>query len=105
MKALDFVDEIIVADSSSTDETVKIAERYGAKVFQRDFISYGEQKNGADLATGPWILNIDADEVVSDELKSSIKQVLKEDPSEVFEVDRLNYFCERPIRHGGWYPD
>lgn len=106
LKALDFVDEIIIVDSHSTDATISIAEKYQAKVFQRDFKNYGNQKNNAaDLASGPWILNVDADEVVSPELKESIRKIINQNPDDIFELDRLNYYCGKPIKFGGWYPD
>ncbi len=109
LAALDFVDEIVIADSFSTDETKAIATKYGAKIFDHPFKNYGAQKNVVeDHAAGPWILNIDADEVVSLELKESILKLLSENPTSlapVYQVQRLNFVENTPIRHGGWNRD
>lgn len=109
LKALSFADEIIVVDSKSTDGTQELAEKHGARVIERDFINYGEQKNFAESqAQGPWILNVDADEVISSELAGEIQELIKtelQDCAAVYEIDRLNYYCGSPIYHGGWSPD
>lgn len=109
LAALDFVDEIVIADSFSTDETKAIAEKFGAKIFDHPFKNYGTQKNVVEAqAAGPWILNIDADEVVSPELKQSILALLEcapESVAPVYQVHRLNFVENMPIRHGGWNKD
>ncbi len=74
----DFVDEIIVVDSGSTDQTVDIAEKCGAKVFFREWEGYGSQKIYAEtLAKHKWILNLDADEFFSQELKEEVRDLFK----------------------------
>src|SRR5690606_16153645 len=66
-------DEVIVVDSFSQDKTVDIAESLGAKIFQREFKGYGDQKFFAQQqASYDWVFSIDADEVVSPELEKSI---------------------------------
>ncbi len=109
LAALDFVDEIVIADSFSTDDTKAIATKYGAKIFDHHFKNYGAQKNVAEShAQGPWILNIDADEVVTSELKDSILKILDQDldkSSPLYQVHRLNFVEDVPIRHGGWNRD
>lgn len=109
IEAVRFADEIIVIDSKSSDGTQELARSLNAQVIERDFINYGEQKNFAEsLAQGPWILNLDADEVLSDEARQSLVEILKlplEQTTSIFEIDRLNYYCGQPIRHGGWSPD
>ena len=104
VKSLDFADEIIVIDSGSTDRTVTIATQAGAKVIQNPFIGYGQQKNfAAESAQNDWILNIDADEEIDQELKNSILQL---QPKEViYFINRRTNFCGKWIYHGGWYPD
>jgi glycosyltransferase involved in cell wall biosynthesis len=109
LEALSFADEIIVVDSKSTDGTQELAKKYDARLIERDFINYGEQKNFAESqAQGPWILNVDADEVVSKELAEEIQQLMSkalQDCACLYEIDRLNYYCGNPIYHGGWSPD
>ena len=106
MKGL--VNEIIVVDSQSTDETVAIAKRHGAQVSQpADWPGFGPQKNRAlDLATCEWVLSIDADERVTPELRAEIQNVLQDRPEGVaFEIPRLSWYCGRFMRHSGWHPD
>ena len=107
LKSVDFADEIIVVDSQSQDQTVKIAESYGAKVIQNSFAGYGQQKNFAEeSAQGEWILSIDADEEISPELKHSILTAISADsPLNVYALNRKTKFVSRWIEHGGWYPD
>lgn len=102
-----FADEIIVVDSGSTDATVAIASRYGARVTQTDdWPGFGPQKNRAlALATFPWVLSIDADELVTPQLRNEITQVILENKHAAFNIPRLSEFCGKPIRHSGWWPD
>ncbi len=74
IKGRDWVDEIVLVDSGSQDQTIEIAKANGCRVIHQPFLGYGEQKNiGVDAANNDWILNIDADEVISDELSSEIQ--------------------------------
>lgn len=100
-------DEIIVVDSYSTDNTVKICEEAGCKVVQRAFPGYGAQRQYAtSLATHRYILSIDADEVLSPALRTSLKKLKSEGLTHrVYSFTRMNFYCEEPIRHCGWYPD
>lgn len=100
-------DEIVVVDSFSTDNTVKICEEMGCKVTQRRFNGYGAQKQYAvSLSTHSYILSVDADEVLNDDLQKSIIK-LKESGFEhrIYSFSRLNFLCEVPIKHSGWFPD
>ena len=75
------VDEIVVVDSGSTDDTVAIAERMGARVIHHDWPGYGPQKRySEDCARNDWILNLDADEIVSPELYKEIKELMSARP-------------------------
>jgi len=102
----DIADEIVVLDSFSTDKTPEICEKYGAKFEQAAFDGYVEQKNNvAQFAGCNYLLSMDADEVLSDELKSQIKRLKQNPESEAYSFNRLTFFCGKPVRHCGWYPD
>ena len=102
-----FADEIIVVDSGSEDQTLPIAREFTDKVFQEPWQGFARQKNLAqEKARGPWILNIDADERVTPELKEEILSVLQKGSSCAgFKIPRKNFFCGQWIQHGGWYPN
>ena len=101
-----FCDERIVVDSGSDDQTMKIAQASGAHVFRHDWDGYGRQKNHAlSLATGEWVLSIDADERVTEALRDEILLAITRNDCDGYEVPRLSGFCGRPMRHSGWYPD
>ncbi|MEM9819448.1 MAG: glycosyltransferase family 2 protein [Bacteroidota bacterium] len=99
------VSEILVVDSMSDDDTVAICRTLGAKVIQTQWKGYAQTKNEANgWARHDWILSIDADEVLSQELAQSIRQ-LQPKINCVYLVDRLNNFCGQWIKHSGWSPD
>lgn len=104
----DVADEIVVVDSLSTDQTEEICKSFKVRFVQQEWLGYSEQKNFANsLASYDWILSIDADEELSDELKHSIlKYKSKHIPHDMaFSMNRLTNYCGHWIRHCGWYPD
>jgi glycosyltransferase involved in cell wall biosynthesis len=107
LEAVVWADEIVVVDAESEDKTVAIAQEFTDCVVVRPWPGYAAQKNTAlDLATGDWVLSLDADEVVSPELRAEIARVLASDgPADGYAVPRRNIFCGRWVRHGGLYPD
>ncbi len=105
---VEWADEIIILDSGSTDETLKIAGRYTKKIFQNTAWSgFGPQRRLAQsYASCDFILWLDADEQVSPELKHSINEVLDNpERNAIYAIPRLSSFLGQPIRHSGWYPD
>ncbi len=100
-------DEVVVLDSGSTDGTERIARERGAVFLHQDWLGYGRQKNAAvERAANEWVLSLDADEALSDELRGSILGLKAAGPgAEAYEVNRLNWYCGRFLRHSGWYPD
>jgi len=103
----DIADEIVVLDSNSKDNTVTIAESFGARVIQQDFINFAAQKQSADtLASNEWVLSLDADEVLTPKLIEDIKKIKTEHPTLLaYNLDRLTNYCGTWIKHCGWYPD
>lgn len=104
----DWVDEIIVVDGSSDDKTREIAEQMGTKVIKTtNKPNFHINKQMAiDKCQGDWILQLDADEVVTPGLKEEILATLKEDPIvDGFKIPRKNYFLGRWLSKGGQYPD
>ena len=101
---------IVVLNEDVHDGTEEIARQHGARVFREPWKGYLAQKNSAaDKANQPWILNLDADEAVSDELRAELLALFGESvPLETFAAfsfPRLSWYCGRWIRHGDWYPD
>ena len=99
--------DVFVVDSGSTDQTVQIAEAKGAKVVHHDFENYAAQRNWAmnnDPHENAWILFLDADEVLIDELKGEMLKVLEENTFDGFYINRRFYFMEKWIKYGGDYP-
>ena len=98
--------EIIVVDSFSTDETVAIAKQMNAKVVQREWEGYSKTKNyGNSLCTGNYILSVDADEVISEQLLKDLSQLDLRDDAKAYSFKRLTNYCGTFIRYAGWYPD
>jgi glycosyltransferase involved in cell wall biosynthesis len=111
IKSVEWAKEVIVIDSGSTDKTVEIAKKLGARVIHNPWPGYGQQKNFAQKqASCDWILNIDADEVVPPELALEIQNAItqvdnKKTEAWGFYFPRKTYYLGRWIQHGGWYPN
>ncbi|MDE6611056.1 MAG: glycosyltransferase family 2 protein [Muribaculaceae bacterium] len=100
-------DEIVVVDSMSDDATVDICRRYGCQVTQRPFTGYGSQRQyAAGLANGKYVLSIDADEVLSDELRRNIIAIKEQGfAHRMYRFRVVNYICGRPMHRSGMKPD
>jgi len=109
IESVAWADEILIVDSESTDETRAIAESLGAKVTIKNWAGFAKQKQYAAVcAAHDWIFSLDADERVSNELKAEIlrlKNSSENDLADGYRIPRLSFYMNRPIRHGGWYPD
>ncbi len=99
------VSEIVILDSGSTDKTVETAKKFNAKIFTRKFDNFSEQKNFAlSLAENEWVLHLDADEILSKELKEEIKDVLVEKDVvdyDGFYLTRVNSFLGKRMKYSG----
>ena len=99
-------DDVLVVDSFSTDATVEICHRHGARVIQHAFAGYVEQKNYAtSQAEFDYVLQLDADEVLTDELRQAIREAKADWQHAAYSLARLTNYCGHWVRHGGWYPD
>ncbi|MCY4062907.1 MAG: glycosyltransferase family 2 protein [Chloroflexi bacterium] len=108
IKSLRFADRILVFDSYSTDDTVAIAQRAGADIFQHEFVDYTEQRNAALDAADEmtdWVLFVDADERVTDALAQEIRQKIRLPDFAGWRIPRHNYIFGILTKGAGWYPD
>jgi len=104
--AKDVADEIIVVDSFSTDKTKEICNSYGVIFQQVKWMGYSETKNYANsLATNDWILSLDSDEALSDDLKQSLLKEKDNFSNDAYIFSRKANYCGQWINHCGWYPD
>lgn len=102
----DLADEIIVVDSFSTDDTVQIAQSKGALIFQNPFEGHIQQKNYAlTKARFDYILSLDADEALDENLKNSILFVKSNWNRDAYYCNRFNNYCGYWVKYCGWYPD
>src|SRR4051812_43080868 len=106
LESLSFADEIVVVDSGSSDATVEIAQRRGARVVQKEWLGFGRQKQFAvEQARHDWGLCLDADERVSPELAASIGRALEAPASPVYPLPRRHRLPRPRLAHGEGYPD
>lgn len=104
----DLADEIVIVDGGSKDKTLEIARSFNAKIIQttNPQIFHINKNKAIDAASGDWILQLDADEVVTQELCKEIRQIIsKESEINGFWIPRKNFFLNRFLKKGGQYPD
>ena len=106
LDSIAFADEIVIVDSGSSDATLEIAARKGARVVSKEWLGFGRQKQFAvEQARNDWVLCVDADERVSPALARSIQGALTAPAAPVYRMPRRNRFLGRWLAHGEGYPD
>lgn len=107
LESVKWIDEIVVIDSFSKDNTVEICKKYTNKIFQRKFDDFSSQRNyGLEKIESEWVLVVDADERVTPELREEIINELTNQPQfNGYRIPRKNYFLGKWIKYCGWYPD
>ena len=108
LESVKWADEILVADSFSTDSTLEVCREYGTRVIQREYHNSASQKNWAlPQCRNEWVLQIDSDEVLSPELRDEIEKAMATAAPGVhaFRMPRRNHMLGRWVRYGGVYPD
>ena len=108
--ALDIVDEVIIVDGGSTDKTVEIAKSYGKKIriinTDNPVMFHKNKQKAIEAAKGEWVLQLDADEELTPELRQEIRGIIKSGSSIVaYNIPRKNWFLTRFLMKGGQYPD
>ncbi len=106
LDSVKWADDIVIVDDESTDKTIEICRRFSDRIFLRKMDVEGRHRNWAYAqARNTWVLSLDADEKVSEELKQEISEVLKENKEFVaFSIPLRNYIGNHWVRYGGWYP-
>ena len=106
LHSISFVDEIIIVDSGSTDQTRQIAEQFNARFISNPWPGFGKQKQFAiEQAQHQWVLCLDDDEIVTEALKISIQNTLNQPSYYAYQAARSNYFMGCYLKHGEGYPD
>lgn len=107
LESVAWVNEIIVLDSGSSDSTLSIAKEYTEKIYiSSDWQGFGVQKNRAlAYASCDWVLSLDADERVSEDLRREIEEAIQSPSTFTYKLPRLSSYCGKFIRHSGWWPD
>jgi len=104
LESVKWADEIVIYDTGSTDETIKICKEYNCSIYhQKAWDGFGQAKHEAvNLAKHNWIFSIDADEEVTEKLKAKI---LSADPSKAFRIKRVSFYMGKIVKYSGWQRD
>src|SRR3990167_2054980 len=106
LKQLIFADEIVIVDQNSVDNTLKIAKKYTDRIFKSSANDFAQNRNTLKyLAKGDWLLYVDADERINDQLVNEIRETIKVQKYSAFYFPRKNYILGKWLKHGGWWPD
>lgn len=103
----DVADEILVCDEGSSDKTLDIARKYGAKIITHETVPYVELIRNYEVskASGDWILVLDPDEEISKSLAVKIKEIVKKPQADYYRLPRKNLVFGKGLKHSRWWPD
>jgi len=106
LASLAWADEVVVFDSYSADDTVRLAEGRGARVMQHAFVNFADQRNAAlERIDAEWVFFVDADERAPPALAEEARRAVEDPAVAGWWIPRRNYIVGRWIQHAGWYPD
>lgn len=107
LASIRFADQVVIVDSGSTDDTLRIAADFGCEVYLEDWKGFGPQKQSAiDKCRNRWVLVLDADESIPENTASRIRAVCRSASGAAgYSFPRKNFFQGRWIKHMGWWPD
>lgn len=106
LESVKWADEIIVLDSGSTDKTISICKKFTPHVFETDWQGFGIQKQRAlEKASFDWVLSLDADEIITAELRAEIETAMQSTKYSGYKIPFLSNYCGKQIKHAGWYPN
>jgi glycosyltransferase involved in cell wall biosynthesis len=106
LNSIKWADEIVVVDSGSVDKTVHICQAAKAKVILSDWLGFGKTKQFAvENCSNQWILVLDADEIITDELKNKIRKILENPHFSGYRIKRKSFYLKKMIQHCGWDKD
>src|SRR3989338_11238877 len=105
--ATGFADELVVVDLDSSDASIEVANKFGAKVFHHQFVPFVELVRDYAIAktSGDWVLVLDSDEEIGKNLKEKLKEVVKKQKFTAVNIPRKNIFFGKWIKHTNWWPD
>ena len=100
------VDEIVIVDDDSEDKTLEFIKAFTQKIYKIEGKDFSYRRNyGAEKANGDWLLYVDADEKIDQELKKEIKEAINSNEFVAYAIPRRNIFLGKELKHGGWWPD
>jgi len=99
--------EVVILDSGSADGSIDYACTHGCVVHQSEWLGFGAMRTKLfGLAREPWVLWLDADEIVTDDLLESLQKLFRDGAkAEAYQINRMVHFIGKRIRHGDWFPD
>src|SRR5690554_1347385 len=104
LDSVTWADEIVIVDTGSEDRTIEIAKSYGCRVYESEWLGFGKCKQLAvDYCQNQWVLSLDADEVVTPELRQKINEILQQEKKLAgYRIKRKSFYLNKMINHCGW---